>query len=134
MKDRILFKGIFPALITPLNANGTVRTQAVAPIMKWMLSQQVNGFYVLGGTGEGAVLAERERMRMAEAAADVLQGTEKKLILHVGAADSREAQRLAAEQQRQEKILRTKVFCIALLSAGLIVGAALTLQKFKRKQ
>jgi len=96
VKDRILFKGIFPALITPLNADGTVRTQAVAPIMKWMLSQQVNGFYVLGGTGEGAVLAEKERMRMAEAAADVLQGTEKKLILHVGAADSREAQRLAA--------------------------------------
>ena len=95
MKNNILFKGIMPALITPLNDDSTVRTEAVAPMMKWMMDQGVAGFYVLGATGEGAVLAEQERMRMAEAAADAVNGTGKKLILHVGAADTQSAIRIA---------------------------------------
>ena len=80
MKDRILFNGIFPALITPLNADGTVRTQAVAPIMKWMLSQQVN------------VLHRNIPNSQASPEAQIFC----QKVLHVGAADSREAQRLAA--------------------------------------
>ena len=95
MKDNILFRGIMPALITPLNDDSTVRTQAVEPLVKWMISQGVDGFYVLGGTGEGGVLAEKERMAMAEAAAQAIKGTGKKLILHVGAADTHSAKRLA---------------------------------------
>ena len=81
MNDHILFKGILPALITPLNDDATIRTQAVEPLMKWMLGKGVEGFYVLGGTGEGGVLAEKERMVMAEASAQVLKGTGKQLIV-----------------------------------------------------
>ena len=93
--DRILFRGIMPALVTPLNDDSTVRTQAVEPLIRWMISQGVDGFYVLGGTGEGAVLAEKERMRMAEASAQAIRETGKTLILHVGAADMQSAKRLA---------------------------------------
>lgn len=95
MNNNILFKGIMPALITPLNDDATIRTQAVEPLMKWMLGKGVDGFYVLGGTGEGGVLAEKERMIMAEESARVLKGTGKKLILHVGAADTQSAIRIA---------------------------------------
>lgn len=95
MKNNILFKGIMPALITPLNDDATVRAQAVEPMMRWMLSQGVDGFYILGGTGEGGVLAEKERMTMAEATAQALKGADKKLIVHVGAADAQSAVRLA---------------------------------------
>ena len=94
-KNHILFRGIFPALVTPLDEAGAVRTGAVKPLIDWMLSQGVDGFYVLGGTGEGGVLPERERMRMAEAAADAVRGTGARLILHVGAADTQSAIRLA---------------------------------------
>lgn len=94
-KKNIMFRGIFPALVTPLDENGAVRTEAVKPLVDWMLGQGVDGFYVLGGTGEGGVLPERERMRMAEAAADAVKGTGAKLILHVGAADTQSAIRLA---------------------------------------
>lgn len=84
-----------PALITPLHSDATVNAKAVEPMIKWMLSQGVDGFYVLGGTGEGGVLAERERMVMAEAAAQALKDSGKKLIVHVGAADVQSAKRLA---------------------------------------
>ena len=95
MMDNVKFRGIYPALVTPLEDNGSVRQSAVAPLIRFMLDQGVDGFYVLGGTGEGAALAERERMRMAEATADAMRGTGKKLILHVGAADTQAAIRLA---------------------------------------
>lgn len=93
--DKILFRGIMPALVTPLNDDATIRERSVEPLIKWHISQGVDGFYVLGGTGEGAALAEGERMRMAEASAQALKGTGKKLILHVGAPDLNSAVRLA---------------------------------------
>ena len=95
MTDRILFRGILPALVTPLNDDSTIRVQSVKPLMDWQMKQGVHGFYVLGATGEGAVLAEKERMRMAEAAADAVKGTGKKLILHIGAPEMASAERLA---------------------------------------
>ena len=95
MDNKVLFKGIMPALFTPLNDDATVKTSVVAPMIKWQLDRGVDGFYVLGATGEGAVIAEKERTVMAETAADALRNTGKKLILHVGAADTREAIRLA---------------------------------------
>lgn len=95
MDERVLFKGIMPALITPLNDDATIRTQSVKPLMDDLMQQGVQGFYVLGATGEGAVLAEKERMIMAEAAADAVKGTGKKLILHVGAPEMTIAERLA---------------------------------------
>ena len=64
-------------------------------MVQWMLERGVHGFYVLGGTGEGAVLTEKERMRMAEAAAQAMEGSGRKLIVHVGAADVHSARRLA---------------------------------------
>ena len=95
MENKVLFKGIMPALFTPLNDDTTVKTSVVAPMIKWQLDRGVDGFYVLGATGEGAVIAEKERIVMAETAADALRNTGKKLILHVGAADTHEAIRLA---------------------------------------
>ena len=95
MENKVLFKGIMPALFTPLNDDATVKTDVVAPMIKWQLDRGVDGFYVLGATGEGAVIAEKERIVMAETAADALRNTGKKLILHVGAADTHEAIRLA---------------------------------------
>ncbi len=93
--DKILFKGIMPALVTPLNDDSTIRAEAVKPLMEWQMKQGVQGFYVLGATGEGAVLSEKERMRMAEAAADAVKDTGKKLILHIGAPEMNSAERLA---------------------------------------
>ena len=95
MVENILFRGIMPALATPLNDDSTVRVNSVKPLMDWQMKQGVQGFYVLGATGEGAVLAEKERMRMAEAAADAVKGTDKKLILHIGAPELASAERLA---------------------------------------
>lgn len=93
--NNILFRGIMPALVTPLNDDATVRCEVVEPMVSWLASQGVDGFYVLGGTGEGGVLSELERMHMAEAAADAIKKCGKKLIMHIGSADTQSAIRLA---------------------------------------
>ncbi len=91
--SNILFRGIYPALPTPLNKDSKVKESAVQPLMHWLLSKGVQGFYVLGGTGEGAVLEEKERMRMAEAAVAARENAA--IILQIGAIDSFSAIRLA---------------------------------------
>ena len=56
MTNNILFRGIMPALVTPLNDDATIREKSVKPLMDWQMKRGVQGFYVLGATGEGAVL------------------------------------------------------------------------------
>ncbi len=93
--SNILFRGVMPALVTPLNDDATVRCDAVEPMVRWIASQGVDGFYVLGGTGEGGVLSECERMRMAEVTADAVKKSGKQMIMHIGGADTQSAIRLA---------------------------------------
>lgn len=95
MNDKIRFRGIFPALITPLNDDSTVNSAMVPVLIKWMSESGVHGFYILGASGEGAVLSEKERMKMAEVASSAVKECQKKMIIHVGAADTQSAIRLA---------------------------------------
>lgn len=68
-----LFKGIMPALITPFK-NGKVKEVALRKLMKWQLSEGVDGFYICGTTGEGPVLRVKTRMQMAEIVMDETRG------------------------------------------------------------
>lgn len=95
MKNNVVFEGIYPALVTPLKDDATIHVPAIEGMMRWQLQHGVHGFYVLGGTGEGGVLAESERMLMAEAAVDVVKNANAKVIVQVGAADTKVAVRLA---------------------------------------
>ena len=48
--SRIHFRGIMPALITPLTAEGKVNAAAVKALMDDNYAKGVAGFYVTGGT------------------------------------------------------------------------------------
>ena len=89
-----LFKGIMPALITPINDDGTIREEAARSLIESHIEKGVTGFYVCGSTGEGPVMSEESRMRMAEIAVDQVKGRVA-VINHVGASDARSAVRLA---------------------------------------
>ena len=45
--------GMHAPLFTPLDREGRVVEDRVAPVMEWLLANGMRGFYVTGGTGEG---------------------------------------------------------------------------------
>lgn len=94
-----IFKGIMPALITPLNADGvTINEKATRDLIEFQLAQGADGFYVLGSTGEGLVLSEKERMNMLEVVVDQVKGR-KPIICHIASTNFSEAVRLAKHSE-----------------------------------
>lgn len=92
--DNIKFKGIMPALVSPLNEDGSVREKVLRRLIRWHLSSGCSGFYICGATGEGVVMKPESRQAMAEITVDETggQGT---VINHIGAVDLRTAEQLA---------------------------------------
>ena len=88
------FCGIMPALITPINDDGSIREEAARSLIESTIQKGVSGFYICGSTGEGPVMSEESRMRMAEITVDQVKGRVP-VINHVGACDARSAVRLA---------------------------------------
>jgi len=60
------FRGIWPALVTPLDATGRVDVEAAGKLIEALLQAGIGGLYVLGGAGEGVLLSRGVRHEMAE--------------------------------------------------------------------
>ena len=88
------FEGIFPAIITPMAADGSLNEAAFRQVMEFNIQAGVQGFWVAGGTGESVLLEDDENRRIAEIAADQSQGRIAN-IMHVGAPTTTRAARLA---------------------------------------
>lgn len=90
----VKFKGIMPAIISPLNEDGSVKEKVLRKLIDWQLAAGCKGFYVCGATGEGTVMKPESRKAMAEIAVDQAKGRGC-VICHIGAIDLRTAQDLA---------------------------------------
>ena len=62
------FKGVVPALITPMTAAGALHEEALRRVMEFNIAAGVHGFWVAGGTGESILLSDEENRRIAEIA------------------------------------------------------------------
>lgn len=89
-----LFTGIMPALITPMNDDGTLIRRAAEEVIDYEFRSPIKGFYINGATGEGPIISEKTRMEMAEIAVEKTKGRGC-IINHIGAPDSNSAFRLA---------------------------------------
>lgn len=88
------FRGIWPALATPLDAAEHVDVQATKRLVEYLIGAGVHGLYVGGGTGEGVLLERGDRQRLAEAALSQAAGRIP-VIVHVGAVATADAVFLA---------------------------------------
>ena len=88
--SKIKFTGIYPALPTPLTANGEVDTDSACRLMCDELAQGVRGFYVAGGTGEGVLLNTAQRKAIAQTAVECCHGRAQ-VIIHTGSINVDEA-------------------------------------------
>ena len=86
MKQNILFRGILPALVSPVSEDGEVLIRETERLVKWQMSEGVNGFYICGSTGEGLLLKKETRKKLLEVVLDAVQG-KVPVITHVGAID-----------------------------------------------
>ena len=93
------FKGIFPAIITPMTSEGRLNEAAFREVMEFNIRAGVHGFWVAGGTGESVLLDDEENARIAEIAADQSRGRIKN-IMHVGAPTTARSARMAEHAAR----------------------------------
>ncbi len=95
-----IFKGIMPALITPLNEDGvTVNETSTREFIEFLIGQGADGFYITGSTGEGLLLSEEERRKVCEIAVDQVKGR-KPIICHTAAMNFNEAVRLSKHAEQ----------------------------------
>ena len=93
------FKGVFPAIITPMTPEGELNEAAFREVMEFNIQAGVHGFWVAGGTGESVLLDDEENMRIAQIAADQSRGRVTN-IMHVGAPTTARAARMAEHAAR----------------------------------
>ena len=97
--DRILFKGIMPALVSPVNEDGTLREAVLRRLIDHLSHTGVTGFYLCGGTGEGIAMKPDRRMELVEIVKDAAPAP-LKLINHIAAGDLSTAARLARHSRQ----------------------------------
>ncbi len=88
------FKGVWPALFTPVHANGKVNLSELEKLIELLISQEMDGIYILGSTGQGFLFNEEERK---EITAHTMQIVRERVpvIVQVGAMSTEESIRLA---------------------------------------
>lgn len=93
----MFFKGVMPAIVTPLLPDESVNLPVLEKLIGFFLEQKADGFYVAGATGEGLALRREERMKLAEAA--VAAAGDKPCIVQVASTDFSQAVELAKHAQ-----------------------------------
>lgn len=88
------FKGIMPALVTPLTPEENVNTSVLQELIEYFLKERASGFYLAGATGEGLALRPEERRILAECAVSTVKGRVP-CIVQVASTDFHEAIALA---------------------------------------
>jgi 4-hydroxy-tetrahydrodipicolinate synthase len=72
MKSR--FAGVFPYLVTPLEAQGEVKAEILARLCEDLIKAGVHGLTPLGSTGEFAYLSREQRLRTVEVTIEAAAG------------------------------------------------------------
>lgn len=88
------FRGVFPALITPMTAEDRLDEEVLRAVVEYNIRAGVQGFWVAGGSGESILLDDEENRRVAAVTADQTRGRAA-LIHHVGAPTTSRAAALA---------------------------------------
>lgn len=92
------FKGLFSALLTPFNKDGSINFNSLEKLVEFNLQNGIDGFYVGGSTGEGLLLSTEERMQVFECVKTANNGRGT-LIAHVGTICTLDAIKMAKKAE-----------------------------------
>ena len=88
------FKGIYPALLTPFDAEGNVNHESLRRLVRLNMDKGVDGFYVCGSTAEVFMLTLVQRKEILETVV-AEAGGRCRIIAHVGCLNQEQAVELA---------------------------------------
>jgi N-acetylneuraminate lyase len=94
MNNEDLFKGLWPALITPVGNNERPELEELSKLCEVLVKQGVDGLYVLGSTGQGVLFGEEDRKEVLEVVLDCVGGRVP-VMVQLGCLTTRESVRLA---------------------------------------
>ena len=97
MKEK--FKGLWPAMFTPVDDDGEPVYKEIEKLVELFISQQMDGLYILGSTGQGILFTEDQRRKVTEAVSKTSVG-KIPVIVHVGALTTAESIRLAQHAEK----------------------------------
>ncbi|CAL1517238.1 dihydrodipicolinate synthase family protein [Chitinophaga sp. MM2321] len=97
MKEK--FKGLWPAMFTPVHDNGEPALDEVGKLTELLISQKLDGLYILGSTGQGVLFTEAERRKVTEVVCDIAK-KRVPVIVQVGALTTDESVRLARHAEK----------------------------------
>ena len=90
--------GHIAAPFTPLFQDGTLNVEPIKEYADLLYRNHLDGVFLCGSSGEGALLSKEERMRIAERWIAVSEGR-LKVIVHTGGTNSIDQQVIAAHAQ-----------------------------------
>lgn len=96
----VTWKGVFPAITTPFDANDGLDRKMFEKNLDAQLNAGVNGLIIGGTLGEASVLAEKEKDLLLNYAIEKVAG-KIPVVLNIAEGSTREAVRLAEEAQRK---------------------------------
>jgi len=100
MKEQVAFEGVWPALFTPVTDHGKANERELERLIELVISQGLDGIYLLGSTGQGFLYSEEERMHIAALSLQIA-ARRIPMIVHVGALRTEESVRLARHAEAQ---------------------------------
>ena len=91
-----MFSGSIVAIVTPMQADGSIDYDAFVRLIKWHLTMQTDGIVVLGTTGESPTIHADERRRLIDLAVETVND-EVPIIVGTGANATDKAIELTQE-------------------------------------
>lgn len=93
------FKGIWPAMFTPVDERGEPVPEQLEKLTELLISQGLGGLYILGSSGQGVLFTEQQRRMVAEVVTKLV-GNRIPVIVQVGALTTDESIRLARHAEK----------------------------------
>lgn len=93
------FKGLWPAMFTPVLENGEPAYGEIEKLVELFVSQQMDGLYILGSTGQGILFSEEQRKKVTEVVSKSASGRIP-VIVHVGSLTTATSIRLAQHAEQ----------------------------------
>jgi len=97
MKDK--FRGLWPAMLTPVDDQGAPELKELEKLTSRLISEDLDGLYILGSTGQGVLFTEEQRKKVTEVVCGVT-AKQVPVIVQVGSLTTAESVRLAIHAAR----------------------------------
>ena len=99
MTDTTNFHGVFPYLVSPIDAQGRIKTDVLGKLADDLVKAGVHGLTPLGSTGEFAYLSREQRSTVVQA---TIEAAQKRVPVVAGVASTATADAVAQAQAYQK--------------------------------